>query len=141
MNLLIRSRPSRKPAATTFLLGARGVSQDAPTAPSALPLESAFPLHRQAARSTNTGQSETIPMVARQTIGCQHPSTIGMIWPLLGSSEASLGLLRSASWAAQKKLKTLENAMFELLESQGGRQPSRDPAGRTWRLKIIPTMG
>ena len=63
-----------------------------------------------------------------------------MIWLLLGSSEASLGLLRSASWAAQK-LKTLENAEFELPDSQGGRQPSRDPAGRSWGLKIIPTMG
>ena len=42
-----------------------------------------------------------------------------MIWPLLGSSEASLGLLRSASWAAQKKLKTWENAVFELPGGSG----------------------
>ena len=42
-----------------------------------------------------------------------------MIWPLLGSSEASLGLLRSVAWFAQKKLKTLENAVFELPDGSG----------------------
>ena len=42
-----------------------------------------------------------------------------MIWLLLGSSGASLGLLRSVSWAAQKKLKTLENAVFELPDESG----------------------
>ena len=44
---------------------------------------------------------------------------IGMIWLLLSSSEASLGLLRSVTWAAQKKLKTLENAVFELPDGSG----------------------
>ena len=42
-----------------------------------------------------------------------------MIWPLLGSSEASLGLLRSASWAAQKAPKTLKNVVFELPDGSG----------------------
>ena len=42
-----------------------------------------------------------------------------MIWPLLGSSEASLGLLRSVSWAAQKAPETLKNAVFELPDGSG----------------------
>ena len=44
---------------------------------------------------------------------------IGMILPLLGFSEASLGLLRSVPWAAQNKLKTLENAVLELPDRSG----------------------
>ena len=44
---------------------------------------------------------------------------IGMILPLLGFSETSLGLLRSVSWASQNKLKTLENAVFELPDRSG----------------------
>ena len=42
-----------------------------------------------------------------------------MIWHLLGSSEASLGLLRGVFRAARKKLKTLENAVFELPDGSG----------------------
>ena len=42
-----------------------------------------------------------------------------MILLLLGSSEASPGLLRSVSWAAQKAPKTLENAVFELPDGSG----------------------
>ena len=42
-----------------------------------------------------------------------------MIWLLLGSSEASLGLLRSVAQAAQKAPETLENVVFELPDGSG----------------------
>ena len=42
-----------------------------------------------------------------------------MIWALLGLSEASLGPLRSVSWAAQKAPETLKNAVFELPDRSG----------------------
>ena len=42
-----------------------------------------------------------------------------MILLLLTFSEASLGLLRRVSWAAQALLKTLEKALLELPDSSG----------------------
>ena len=64
-----------------------------------------------------------------------------MILRLLGSSEASLGLLRSVPWAAQKAPKTLKNAAFELPDGSGKAAALPGPAGRSWGLKIMPTMG
>ena len=42
-----------------------------------------------------------------------------MIWPLLGFSELSLGLLGSVSWATQKAPETLENVLLWLPDRSG----------------------
>ena len=63
-----------------------------------------------------------------------------MIWALLGLSEASLGPLRSVSWAAQKAPETLENVMFGLPDRFG--RAAALPAPRRWSRgpKIIPVL-
>ena len=63
-------------------------------------------------------------MVARQTRlpASQYQaasSLIGLIWALLGFSKASLGLLRSISWATQKEPETLENVLVWLPDKSG----------------------
>ena len=63
-----------------------------------------------------------------------------MIWALMGFSEASLGLLRSVSWTAQKAPETLENIAFELPDKGGN--PPEIPVGclGPWGPKIIPVL-
>ena len=58
---------------------------------------------------------------------------IGMILPLLGFSEASLGLLRSVSWATQKAPETLENVLLWLPDKSGRAAALLDPS-RTSKL-------
>ena len=47
------------------------------------------------------------------------PNEILIFGLLLGFSEASLGLLRSVSWAAQSDVESMENVMLEFPDSSG----------------------
>ena len=61
---------------------------------------------------TDTEHSSAIGLLAKNPL-------VQMKIPLLGFSETSFGLLGTVSWAAQSKLKTMENVSFDLLETSG----------------------